>query len=64
MYFGADNIYLGPDIQCFLTFKVDLKLRTESLAYENEHLEITEIVNYFIHSLDDIKISLRLSFEK
>ena len=37
------NIHLGPGLQCLLKFKVDLKLRTESLAYENGHLEITEI---------------------
>ena len=49
----------APGIQCFLKYKVGLKLRTESLAYENGHLEIT-----LLHSLDDIEISLRLSFEK
>ena len=32
-----------PGLQCLLKFKVDLKLRTESLAYENGHLEINEI---------------------
>ena len=34
----------GSGIQCFLKCKVDLKLRTERLAYENVHLEITEII--------------------
>ena len=33
-----------PGIQCFLKYKVDLKLRMKSLAYENVHLEITEII--------------------
>ena len=37
-------LYLGPELQCLLKFKVDLKLRTESLAYENGHLEISEII--------------------
>ena len=30
----------GPELQCFLKFKVDLKLRMESLAYENGHLKL------------------------
>ena len=33
----------GPGLQCLLKFKVDLKLRTENLAYGNGHLEIIEI---------------------
>ena len=33
-----------PELQCLFKFKVDLKLRTESLVYENVHLEITEII--------------------
>ena len=37
-------MFLGPGIQCFLIFKVDLKSKRESLAYENERLEITEII--------------------
>ena len=38
----SDN--LGPGIECFLKYKVDFKLRMESLAYENGLLEITEII--------------------
>ena len=34
----------GPELQCLLKFKVDLKIRMGSLAYENWHLEITEII--------------------
>ena len=37
------NVDQGPGLECLLKFKVDLKLRTENLAYENGHLEITEI---------------------
>ena len=36
--------YLDPELQCLLKFKVNLKLPTESLAHENGHLEITEII--------------------
>ena len=39
----GEIIDLGPGLQCLLKFKADLKLRTESLAYENGHVEITEI---------------------
>ena len=35
---------LVPELQCLLKFKVELNFRTESLAYENGHLEITEII--------------------
>ena len=55
---------LGPGLQCLLKFKIHIKLRTESLAYENGHFGNYWNQNYFMHSLDDIEISLRLSFEK
>ena len=37
-------VSLGPKLQYLLKIKVDLKLRTESLAYENGHLENTETI--------------------
>ena len=40
---GREYINQSPGLQCLLKFKVDLKLRTENLAYENGNLEITEI---------------------
>ena len=40
---GFQNNNQGPGLQCLFKFKGDLKLRTESLAYENGHLEISEI---------------------
>ena len=33
---------LGPELQRLLKFKVDLKLRTESLAYENGHFMVDD----------------------